>query len=277
MGRGKRMRQKIPKFERDLLLGGNIIVRKGTVTEGTEKHWHNYYEILCYVGCEGYCIINGERFEIDSNKPCLFLVTPKDFHEIVMTDRPDSYALNITFSELMIDKRLEKESMIGPVVLYLKDELLHMLIKDILRVYEGKSLYRELQLKHLFNDILIRVLEEGTHTALQNVEIHPIVREGIAYMLRNLSEPVTLSDISKRFGVSETYFSHLFKDSLGVSFKQYQLSKRIDYAKRMLEEQELPILAIGNECGFNTPAQFNRVFKEKTGLTPSQYRKKQEK
>ena len=267
------MRQKIPKFERDLLLSDNIIVRMGTATTGAEKHWHNYYEILLYVGCEGHCVINGERFDIHSDIPCLFLVTPKDFHEIVMSDRPESYAINITFSELMIDKRLAKESMAGPVVLCLKDKFLHMLIKDILRVYEGKGLYRELQLKHLFNDILIRVLEEGTHTALQNVEIHPIVREGIAYMLKNLSEPVTLTDISKRFGISETYFSHLFKESVGISFKQYQLSRRIDYAKRLLEERELPILSIGCECGFNTPAQFNRVFKGKTGLTPSQYRK----
>jgi len=269
------MKQNIPKFERDVLYSEDIVVRDNTVTTGAEKHWHNYYEILLYVGCKGHCSINGERFDIDGS--CLFLVTPKDFHEIVMEDRPESYAINISFSELMIDKRLAKESMIGPVVLYPKDKLLYILIKDMLRVYNGQGQFRELQLKHLFNDILIRVLEEGTHTALQNVDIHPIVRAVVAYMIKNLSEPVTLSDISKRFGVSETYFSHLFKDSLGVSFKQYQLSKRIDYAKRMLEEQELPILAIGNECGFNTPAQFNRVFKEKTGLTPSQYRKKKEK
>lgn len=269
------MRQKIPKFEHDWLQGENIVVRKAIVTTGIEKHWHNYYEILLYVGCNGYCIINGERFEID--RLCLFLLTPKDFHEIVMEDSPESYAINISFSELMIDKRLEKESMIGPVVLYLKDKLLQELIQDILRIYQGESLYRELQLKHLFNDILIRILEDGTHTALQNAEIHPIVREGIAYMLKNLSEPVSLSTISKRFGISETYFSHLFKESIGISFKQYQLLKRVDHAKRMLEEQELPIYAVGVECGFNTPAQFNRVFKEKTGFTPSQYRKMQAK
>lgn len=267
------MKPKIPKFERDMLYGENIAVRQRRVTTGFEKHWHNYYEIIFYVGCKGHCIINGERFEID--RPCLFLLTPKDFHEIIMEDRPESYSINLSFSEQMIDKKLAKLSMAGPVVLYLKDKLLKALIEDILRIYEGQSFYREIQLKHLFNDILVRILEAGTHTTLQNVEIHPVVREGIAYMLTNLSDSVTLSDISKRFGVSETYFSHLFKESVGISFKQYQLSRRIDYAKRMLEERELPIIAIGAECGFNTPAQFNRVFKEKTGMTPSQYRKLQ--
>ena len=265
------MKPKIPKFERDRLEGRNVVVRMGNSMTGAGKHWHNYYEILLYVGCDGHVVINGERFEV--SKASLFLVTPKDFHEMAVTHKPGSYMVNISFSELMIDRTLAKESMTGPVVLHLKNELLELLIKDIYRVYAGESTYRDLQLKHLFNDILIRVLEEGTHTASQNVEIHPIVREGVAYMLKNLSEPVKLSDISKRFGVSETYFSHLFKDSLGVSFKQYQLMKRIDYAKRMLEERELPVIAIGTECGFNTPAQFNRVFKEKTGVTPSQYRK----
>lgn len=271
------MRQNIPKFEHNVLGCSNIIVRKRNDTTGIEKHWHNYYEILLYVNCNGHCIINGERFTIDHDKPSLFLLTPKDFHEIVVEDVPESYAFNISFSELMIDKKLAKESMIGSVVLYLKDNLLQILIEDMLRIYEGKSLYRELQLKYLFNDILIRILEEGTHTALQNIEIPPVVREGIAHMLKNLSNPVTLSGISKHLGVSESYFSHLFKESIGIPFKQYQLLKRVDYAKRMLEEQELPIYAIGIECGFHTPAQFNRVFKEKTGMTPSQYRKKKEK
>lgn len=265
------MQVKIPKFERDMLYGENIAVRERRVTTGFEKHWHNYYEIIFYVGCSGYCILNGERFEID--RPCLFLLTPKDFHEIVMEDRAESYSVNISFTEQIIDKKLAEVVMAGPVVLYLKDQLLQFLIEDMFRIYENQSSYREIQLKHLLNDILIRILENGVHTKQQNTEIHPVVRGGIAYIITHLSEQITLADISKRFGVSETYFSHLFRQSVGVPFKQYQLARRIEYAKSMLAEKGLSILEIGSECGFATPSQFNRVFKEKTGMTPSQFRK----
>ena len=172
----------------------------------------------------------------------------------------------------MVDNKLLDTLTRGPIVLYEFNELLHVLIEELHGVYTGDSKYREPQLKHLFNDILIRIMEKGQPVNHMSNEIHPVVRESIAYMLTNLNGNITLDIISEKFGISKTYFSHLFHEHTGVSFKQYQLALRIEYAKRMLEEREFPIIDVGYECGFNTPSQFNRAFKGRVGMSPSLYR-----
>jgi AraC-like DNA-binding protein len=68
------------------------------------------------------------------------------------------------------------------------------------------------------------------------------------------------------------YFSRLFHASTGVTFKTYLSDLRIEYAKRLLEERKLPIIDVGCECGYNTPSQFVRAFKQHTGMPPSAYR-----
>lgn len=253
-----------------MLHGEHISVSKRKNPIRYKKHWHNYYEIIFYKNCSGYCILNGEKYEVTGH--CLFLLTPKDFHEISLEDRPEAHVFNISFSEQIVDPTLLNRLLSGPIVVYEIFDSLNTHIGELYEVFKNDSVYRELHLKCLFNDILIRIIEKGqTITSISN-DIHPIIRESITYMLANPTENITLDILSKKFGVSKTYFSHLFHDNTGVSFKQYQITLRIEYAKRMLEEQELPIINISYECGFNTQSHFNRIFKNEVGMAPSEYR-----
>ena len=146
--------------------------------------------------------------------------------------------------------------------------------EELYEVFRGTSPYREQLLKHLLNSILIDILERGRPIDAVSKQIHPIVRESILYMLTNPASPITLDTFSEKFGITKTYFSHLFHNSTGVSFKQYLTSLRMEYAKQMLTEKEPPIIDVGFECGFLTPSQFSRSFKAHTGMTPSEYRAK---
>jgi AraC-like DNA-binding protein len=203
---------------------------------------------------------------------CLFFQTPKDFHEIVTEERGGAYSVIISFSEQVIDKHLLHALTGEPIVLYaLSDELVSKL-EETCSVFDGQSTYKERHLKHLLNCILIDILEMGQPLTVVSDDIHPIVRESISYMLTNPAENITLDTFSQKFGISKTYFSHLFRDNAGISFKQYLVSLRMECAKRMLLENELPIIDVGFECGFFTPSQFVRSFKQHTGMTPSTYR-----
>lgn len=51
------------------------------------------------------------------------------------------------------------------------------------------------------------------------------------------------------------------------------LDLRIGYACKLLVENTMDVIQISIECGFNTIAHFNRIFKRNTGLTPTEYRK----
>jgi AraC-like DNA-binding protein len=74
--------------------------------------------------------------------------------------------------------------------------------------------------------------------------------------------------------ISEVYFRKLFKAKVGVSPKQYVLTLRLQMAKMLLSEGVQKISAISHSCGFDSDAHFCRTFKEQVGMTPGEYRKK---
>ncbi len=262
----------IYKFEREMLKGEDIHIRKKSDNAYYKKHWHNYFEIIYYKNCAGYCSLNGMEYPLRGN--CLFFLTPSDFHQIVTEEVPDSYALIISFSEQIADKKILEKLTGEAIVLYDLPPLLAGQIEELYTVFSGKSAFRERYLHHLLNCILICILEQGQRVLPAAKDIHPIVRESIAYMLANPSAPITLHTFAEKFCITEAYFSHLFHENAGVSFKQYLTSLRMECAKRMLSEGEFSVIDVGFECGFVSPSQFSRSFKKHTGMTPSEYRAK---
>ena len=143
----------IYKFERDMLHGEAIHINKKKDRTWFKKHWHNYYEIIYYRNCVGYCILNGEKFEFSDN--CLFLLTPNDFHEIVTDEHPDSHSFIISFSEQIVDKTILDALTAGPFILYDMPCGMEAQIEELYRIFKGDGSYRERHLSHLFNCLLI--------------------------------------------------------------------------------------------------------------------------
>lgn len=260
----------IYKFERDLLRGENIHVQKKRERTRYKKHWHSYFEIIYYKNCVGECNLNGKGYPVRGE--CLFLLTPKDFHEILTEEREGSCSVILSFVEQAVDKRLLDALTAGPVVFYDLPALLCAQIEEMAEVFRSDSPYRKQHLEHLLNLILIATLEHGKAADATARDLNPIVRESISYMLTNPAEQITLQTLAERFSVTPTYFSRLFHRSTGIAFKQYLTTLRIECAKRMLEERELSVIDVGFECGFQTPSQFVRSFKAHEGMTPSAYR-----
>ena len=260
----------IYKFQRDMLNGEKIHVSKGRRVHSYEKHWHSYFEIICYCRCSGSSILNGKTYPITDH--CLFLLTPKDFHEIYVEEGTEPEYYVISFSEQIIDDTLFSQVSKGPVYISGSPAWLEDQIQNLYRIFKTHNTHREAYLRHLFNCVLIEVLEHGSSLSHSVADIHPMIRQSISLMLADPVAPYSLAEFSGRFNVSTTYFSRLFHENAGVSFKRYQTLLRIEYSKRLLEEKQLPIIDVGCECGFNTPSQFIRAFKGLTGMTPSEYR-----
>jgi AraC-like DNA-binding protein len=81
-----------------------------------------------------------------------------------------------------------------------------------------------------------------------------------------------LRDLSDRLGVSENYLSQTLNEKLGRNFFDFVNAWRVDEAKRLLRENDGPVLAIALEVGFNSRSTFNAAFKKHGGGTPSQFR-----
>lgn len=103
--------------------------------------------------------------------------------------------------------------------------------------------------------------------------IHPLVRKIMKYVHQNLGSKITLEDIGKETFFSPIYCDTLFKKETGHSIIDYIIAKRIDEAKRLLLECSLSLSGISELLGFHDYNYFSRVFKKRTGYTPSAYRR----
>ena len=100
------------------------------------------------------------------------------------------------------------------------------------------------------------------------------VDRAITYINENLSNPLSLDDISHIAGMSRTYFSTIFKKLNGITLWDYITIKRVEKSVELLKSSNSNILDIALECGFNNTANFNKAFKKKTGRIPSDYTRK---
>lgn len=99
-----------------------------------------------------------------------------------------------------------------------------------------------------------------------------IIKKAIRYISQNFSRNLTLDEVADHVHLNPAYFSTLFKQSTGSSFKEYLNMVRIEESKRLLSNTDYSIIDISLATGFEDQSYFSKVFKKYTGLTPKQYR-----
>lgn len=96
----------------------------------------------------------------------------------------------------------------------------------------------------------------------------------ISYIGSHFTQNISLENIANHFGIGKYSLSRIFSNVLHQDFNHYLNSLRINYAKHLLTTSDYSITRISVECAYNNQQTFNRVFKEFTGTTPKEYRKK---
>lgn len=95
----------------------------------------------------------------------------------------------------------------------------------------------------------------------------------LAYIEDNISEKISIKELADSMNLCEAYFSCLFKETVGMSPKQYVLKKKIDFAIDLMHDDGYTIGEVAAMVGFSDNLYFSRVFKEKTGFSPYQFKK----
>lgn len=93
------------------------------------------------------------------------------------------------------------------------------------------------------------------------------------YLEQHLSEDITLGKLTSEFAINRNKLNALFMEQTSMTCLSYLLNLRMDLAKIMLSKTELPIGEISVRVGYPDPNYFTKVFREKTGKTPSQFRR----
>jgi AraC-like DNA-binding protein len=88
----------------------------------------------------------------------------------------------------------------------------------------------------------------------------------------NVARDLTVSELADVVGMSQYYFSKLFKMSTGTTPHQYVMRQRVERAQEHLRESRTPLAEVATQVGFETQSHFTSVFRRLVGVTPKHYR-----
>lgn len=238
-----------------------------------------------------YCMLRPEKkvvcYDTLQKKPCTEIHFPGTvfpelpFERIVnMLKGNDankvSYAVDEFFREL--DKNVYSSSLCSIALYRLADVLRKMayscgieadrVIKNFTESIENRSPACK---KHAM-DMCIAIFEK-----LNSTNTKPLVfleDEIIDYIKANYRNCLSLQQIAEKFSLSAIIISKIVRKKTGLKFNNYFNSLRIEYAKTLFASADMKVTAVCEESGYSDNSYFVEKFREFTGVSPSEYKKK---
>lgn len=151
---------------------------------------------------------------------------------------------------------------------------LAVMFNQMLDLYAAFGPHANLHCDYFATSLLLEVSAQ-TRASVMNEARDP----GLAPMLSvrswihaNAFEPLSVAAVSRRFHYSQSYLTALYRRVFGIGIVEQISEYRIERARELLSSTATPVGQIAHEIGYDDPKYFMRVFKRRTGLTPSQYR-----
>lgn len=233
------------------------------------------YHIL-YIA-EGCCYVteNGKEYEAPVGSVIVYL--PRERQEYKFYAHTDSTSYFIHFSGTACEELMRKFALTGQRIFYIgKSSRIENAFNQLIDEFHLKLPFYEYSCHSYLLAILSLISRKMTYLQSTN-ELHSkkLIEEVCRYMYANYSENYPISRYAEMCNLSESRFSHLFKEHTGSSPAQYILNIKIQRAKELIENTDLSILQISEIVGMQTQNYFSRVFKKHTGISPMKYRLQQ--
>ncbi|MGI5976634.1 MAG: PocR ligand-binding domain-containing protein [Candidatus Limivicinus sp.] len=101
---------------------------------------------------------------------------------------------------------------------------------------------------------------------------NPYIRKALRYMSDNYSEHLELNQVADYVNLSPSYFSSLFRSTVGMSFSEQLCRIRVEESKKLLLLNKYSLADIAAAMGFPDQSYYSKVFKRIVGITPSKFR-----
>lgn len=129
------------------------------------------------------------------------------------------------------------------------------------------------ELSKLFWDLISRII--GIKEVDSDEVDMPIFFKAVCrYIENNYGSKLQIQHLCKIFNVSESYISKLFRKYLSCTFTAYLRRCRVNAAKKLMNNNpEMMLQSVAQYCGFEDQFYFSKIFKQESGMTPSQFKK----
>lgn len=165
----------------------------------------------------------------------------------------------------LYDDRTDKDPLIQYIGLTLLDEYNNETSEG--RLY-ADSLIQTLTLHLLKNYSNARSISENLNGGLSGYRLRRVME----FINENLEEDLCLAEIAEIAGLSQFHFARAFRKSTGLTPQNYLMRQRIERAKVLLAEDDLPIVEVSLKTGFKNQSHFTTLFRKFTKFTPKMWR-----
>ena len=246
-----------------------------------ETHDHSAVEILLTL--EGMVTYTIEDKIYQVRKGEILIVPPDTLHSLTMGEGSSRYLFLFESDAIMTMRDIKSMAMYFHKPFHLRDGSDdHVRIRELLLRAREAYEKRELMWNTMCYSCILRIyatlgqrylsgIKPRTGDNMRNMDSE-VINAVMTYINNHYREELSLEDVAKFAGFSRYYFSRSFKRQTGYSFKDYLCQKRLQVAMDLLIRTNRSMRDVAIESGFGSVATFNRVFREKKGCTPTQYR-----
>ena len=239
-----------------------------------DLHWHDCFEIEFMLEGKATQVLNGEKYDMSAGT--LYMLNPTDFHSV---KSKGAEVYNVMFSEEVLDEAV-LQKILGVeknIVFTLTDrELINakFIMTQMLFEFNNNSEFSSLLIKNYMECLLMLILRKCTmeKEAKKDSE-NDSIRKALLYIHSKYRENPTLTQVAEVAGFNKNYFSGLFHQTTGKTYKEYLNALKLEHAKKLVLTSNLSITEICYAAGYNSLTNFLRMFKLQYGVSPAAMRK----
>ena len=262
----------------------SIRIWSGNVPDDYEQHFHSAVEVILPLKGEVTVCAVEEEYHVQAGE--VIIIPAGCSHSLHMGGGSQRelvlYEMNGVFT--LKEFSALRQMMANPIFLnegHPCQERVREIFMELIRVNRSDSLLRNMRNYAQLLEIYALLGENYLTTSATAAEMNSLQRHlsgedafnrALDHLNKNYMDDMTLDTLAAYAGFSRYTLSRMFRQHTGSTFTQYLSKRRVDMAMELLSSTRLPVTQVALQCGFNSIATFNRVFREIKGCTPTQYR-----
>ena len=234
------------------------------------------FQLVLILDGEGYFIDRGIQYEV--SKGALMLIRPGIWHLYEPKRDTGWTELFVAFDGEMMTRVIADAFPSDSSNVYQVNDIDNVteIFQKALEWARADTEDTMLFLKALLSLLLSEIVFSKSMNPKDGRNTTKLVATARAYMEERIHEKIDMNEIADKLGVSYTSFAVAFKTQTGESPVRFLRKLRLQRARYKLLNTNMSIKQVAIDCGFSSSEYFCKFFREETGLTPSDFRDKQE-